>query len=587
MENKNGGFIMAKIIKRAGIVFLALVISLLLILGCMFAVNTATEDKNAELQNNDGNIQETAEKSYTLSGTCSQMAATWNEAVTYSRNNSSARVDVTLGGNWTAQSNSTYVTAFGTGAGFYEGKIYINDGINMVLDLNGYAINRNLSSQTNYSGVFYVNNAMFTLKDSYYTKDKAQTMDSVAKIQSTRIGKITGNYSNGTYATLECKNGAVCNIYGGVFYNNILSPYEEAYYGNAINVESATLNIYGALVAFNINNNYSSPTYYRSGVVLVGESANATFYDIIIKDNSGTAKFCGFLGNSMRAHTTRIGAGVQIYDNMDDNDEQKDFFDVFSQIIESLDKDGKTTYIGISMENYEDNKNFLADYGKYNSANPQKYFFIDKGSYAKNYIVSLKNGELTSDIKLKSNTYDFVYFEDGYRKNYKDNNINHGNDYNMLEKFGTTNAVLGNIMPNTSINTLINAINFDGSEVAIYDNKGKLVFNKGTAASGVDINNNIVNAVGTGWRLETYSDNNNKIETVYLSVFGDVNGDGRITASDVAYLRQLASDAALFDSLSMHKKIAVAITNKGGITRLDAEILRFVIDKIVSLEDYV
>ena len=122
----------------------------------------------------------------------------------------------------------------------------------------------------------------------------------------------------------------------------------------------------------------------------MGESANATFYDIIIKDNSGTAKFCGFLGNSMRAHTTRIGAGVQIYDNMDDNDEQKDFFDVFSQIIESLDKDGKTTYIGISMENYEDNKNFLADYGKYNSANPQKYFFIDKGSYAKNYIVSLK-----------------------------------------------------------------------------------------------------------------------------------------------------------------------------------------------------
>ena len=418
-------------------------------------------------------------------------------------------------------------------------------------------------------------------------KEKAQTTDSVAKIQSTRIGKITGNYSNGTYATLECKNGAVCNIYGGVFYNNILSPYEEAYYGNAINVESATLNIYGALVAFNINNNYSSPTYYRSGVVLVGESANATFYDIIIKDNSGTAKFCGFLGNSMRAHTTRIGAGVQIYDNMDDNDEQKDFFDVFSQIIESLDKDGKTTYIGINKNGYGTKKTFIADYGKYNSINPQKYFFLDKDNNNEGYIIALNNGELSYDSKLTSDKYDFVYFEDGYRKNYKDNNINHGNDYNMLEKFGTTNAVLGNIMPNTSINTLINAINFDGSEVAIYDNKGKLVFNKGTAASGVDINNNIVNAVGTGWRLETYSDNNNKIETVYLSVFGDVNGDGRITASDVAYLRQLASDAALFDSLSMHKKIAVAITNKGGITRLDAEILRFVIDKIVSLEDYV
>ena len=117
---------MAKIIKRAGIVFLVLVISLLLILGCMLAVNTATEDKNAELQNNDGNIQETAEKSYTLSGTCSQMATTWNEAVTYSKNNSSAPIDVILGGDWTAQIDSEYTTAFGRGTGFSRGKLNID-----------------------------------------------------------------------------------------------------------------------------------------------------------------------------------------------------------------------------------------------------------------------------------------------------------------------------------------------------------------------------------------------------------------------------------------------------------------------------
>ena len=109
---------MAKIIKRAGILFLVLVIFLLLILGCMFAVNTATVDKNAELQNNDGNVQETADKSYTLSGTCSQMAATWNTAIAYSKNNSAVNVNVTLGGNWTAQSDSTYTTSFGTGDGF-------------------------------------------------------------------------------------------------------------------------------------------------------------------------------------------------------------------------------------------------------------------------------------------------------------------------------------------------------------------------------------------------------------------------------------------------------------------------------------
>ena len=71
----------------------------------------------------------------------------------------------------------------------------------------------------------------------------------------------------------------------------------------------------------------------------------------------------------------------------------------------------------------------------------------------------------------------------------------------------------------------------------------------------------LVNAVGTGWKLETYSKNNEIIETVYLSVFGDVNGDGRITASDVSYLRQLASDADLFTSLDMHKQVAASIIN--------------------------
>lgn len=241
------------------------------------------------MQNNDGNIQETAEKSYTLSGTCSQMATTWNETVTYSKNNSSARVNVTLGGNWTAQSNSTYVTAFGTGAGFYEGKIYINDGINMVLDLNGYAINRNLSSQTNYSGVFYVNNAMFTLKDSYYNKEKAQMMDSTSRIDSTRIGKIKGNYSEGEYAALECKNGAVCNIYGGVFYRNILAPSNQYYIGNVINVESSTMNVYGGLFAFNRNDDFGTSTYYRSGVIMIGENGDLTLYDVIVRDNLGGA----------------------------------------------------------------------------------------------------------------------------------------------------------------------------------------------------------------------------------------------------------------------------------------------------------
>lgn len=285
---------------------------------------------------------------------------------------------------------------------------------------------------------------------------------------------------------------------------------------------------------------------------------------------------------------------MQIYNNLNRNgniyiEVGYDFYDINAKIIEPLDKDGKKTYIGISIDDYyEENYTavFIADYGKYNVANPQKYFFLNY-SYEGDFILTLNNGDLTFGKNLTTSKYDFVYFEDGYRKNYKDNNLSHGKDYDLLDKCEATNAVLGNIMPNTSINTLINAINFDGSKIAIYDNKGELVFNKGTAASGVDIDNNILNAVGTGWKLETYSRNNEIIETIYLSVFGDVNGDGRITASDVAYLRQLASDSDLFNSIDMHKQVAASIINKGQLTKLDADILRLVIDKVISLDFYI
>ena len=317
---------MAKIIKRVGIVFFVLVISLLLILGCMLAVNTASENKNAELQNNDGNIQETADKSYTLSGTCEQMAATWSEAVTYSKNNNSAPVDVILGGDWTAaQSHDEYITAFGEGTGFNYGKIYISSGVNITLDLNGYTINRNLTETIRESGVFTVNGGIFTLKDSYYTKEKAQALDSIEKIENTRIGKITGcNSSDEAVLQVEF-TGSECNVYGGVFYNNIVNSSSNYIYGNSIFARFCTLNIYGGLFAF--NRNQLKATYYSSytGIISIGDDTEGLFRDVIIRDNVGT-QYHAF--NGLLSHSTQIGAGVQIYNNMDESGiNQYNFYD--------------------------------------------------------------------------------------------------------------------------------------------------------------------------------------------------------------------------------------------------------------------
>ena len=91
-------------------------------------------------------------------------------------------------------------------------------------------------------------------------------------------------------------------------------------------------------------------------------------------------------------------------------------------------------------------------------------------------------------------------------------------------------------------------------------------------------------SVGTGWILETYGENNVKIESISLSVLGDVNGDGRISASDVSYLRQIANDSILFDSLSVEKKLASIVLNKGSVTSADAEIIRNVLGKLLEIE---
>ena len=91
-------------------------------------------------------------------------------------------------------------------------------------------------------------------------------------------------------------------------------------------------------------------------------------------------------------------------------------------------------------------------------------------------------------------------------------------------------------------------------------------------------------SVGTGWLLETYGENNVKIENITLSVLGDVNGDGRISASDVSYLRQIANDSALFESLSVEKKLASIVLNKSSVTTADAEIIRNVLGKLLEIE---
>ena len=96
--------------------------------------------------------------------------------------------------------------------------------------------------------------------------------------------------------------------------------------------------------------------------------------------------------------------------------------------------------------------------------------------------------------------------------------------------------------------------------------------------------NNLSKTLATGSKVELYSNSTDTtpFDTIYLSVLGDVTGDGRITASDVAYLRQVANDSQALESMSIEKRLAGMINNKGGITEIDSEILRNYIDKQID-----
>ena len=213
--------------------------------------------------------------------------------------------------------------------------------------------------------------------------------------------------------------------------------------------------------------------------------------------------------------------------------------------------------------------------------------------YVGNYtaIVSLldKNNYLwadnsNQDITFKyfiTSEYEFVYIdEEGYRKTYKQGGIVHGvNDSDL----NGGRLVLGNIAPNTSVKRFVETLGYDTSKIVIKDSAEKEIYVNGVPVDQSTYDKRFELAVGTGWRVEYTTTGGTEI--IYLSVLGDINGDGRISASDCAYLREIANDKALYDSLNAAEiKLASLIINKGKVTSADSEILINVLNKQLTID---
>ena len=401
-------------------------------------------------------------------------------------------------------------------------------------------------------------------------------------------GKIINNHA--------LENGGAVGVYwgselvmdGGIIANNVVEYHDNENTGGCVLVgHASSMTMNGGEI---VNNKVLSPwdKQVNGGGLLICNTGtnNVTLNKGVISGN-----YCegngGGVSDTSDSAVIKIGSGMQIFDNIAHGVPSDLRLEQGQKITvtENMSNNNGVSHIGIKLADDYGTGTFTTGYGANNSGNnPSKFFFSNDGAY----LATLNGGEVSFENTIESNVYDFVYIENGKRQNYKENNLTHAvNDYEKSMIVNNGKLILGNIGVNTSINTLIGNINFSRNHIKIYNNKNQLVYDKGNAIAGINASsydNGREFAVGTGWKIETYTDSGVIIETIYISVLGDVNGDGRISASDVTYLRQIASDNALYESLSVEKKLASMVINKGNVTSADAEIVRNVVDKLLTMD---
>ncbi len=452
----------------------------------------------------------------------------------------------------------------------HAGGIYICN-----YDRNGANIQGTL---TMYGGEISYNKSYFGVGLMMYYGAKGNLKD----------GKIINNHA--------LENGGAVGVYwgselvmdGGIIANNVVEYHDNENTGGCVLVgHASSMTMNGGEI---VNNKVLSPwdKQVNGGGLLICNTGtnNVTLNKGVISGN-----YCegngGGVSDTSDSAVIKIGSGMQIFDNIAHGVPSDLRLEQGQKITvtENMSNNNGVSHIGIKLADDYGTGTFTTGYGANNSGNnPSKFFFSNDGAY----LATLNGGEVSFENTIESNVYDFVYIENGKRQNYKENNLTHAvNDYEKSMIVNNGKLILGNIGVNTSINTLIGNINFSRNHIKIYNNKNQLVYDKGNAIAGINASsydNGREFAVGTGWKIETYTDSGVIIETIYISVLGDVNGDGRISASDVTYLRQIASDNALYESLSEEKKLASMVINKGNVTSADAEIVRNVVDKLFAMD---
>ncbi|MGN1060536.1 MAG: hypothetical protein ACI4QN_02270 [Candidatus Coproplasma sp.] len=218
------------------------------------------------------------------------------------------------------------------------------------------------------------------------------------------------------------------------------------------------------------------------------------------------------------------------------------------------------------------------------SANYVAELVVDEDNYG---MLTISGGDA---LKLaEGSTFEFLYLEEKggtfnemYRRTYTAMGFVHGKDDTDFEK-----VVLGNIATRTSVGDLLNNLDVDQLDyIRVYSNKDVLIYDCGKPAEGIseaDLYNQYLYSVGTGWRI-LYGKEEDMADVVYISVLGDLNGDGTITTADITAIGKYIKGVDEFNEIE--RKFAGLITNLGYINAIDISSLSMIIKQQDSSSDY-
>lgn len=170
-----------------------------------------------------------------------------------------------------------------------------------------------------------------------------------------------------------------------------------------------------------------------------------------------------------------------------------------------------------------------------------------------------------------------------FRRAYIEFGYVHGVD----DKDWTCHIVLGNVGVKTTINGFLANIKPTLHPfLKLYNNQNELFYDRGNPGADYPEGDfdNTLKTVGTGWRLELCS-GENVVDTVYISVLGDLSGDGVLSGNDTGSIAQFIKGNITFDGIEYY--LAAYLANSGALSANDTGALMSLINEKTTMDQYI